>query len=528
MQSKIQIISTESEDASSHQTQAENEGSTFENAVTLTGFGKFNVILILVIIPGIWAPIFETTTMSYSFAAAHCDLKLSLEDKGYLNSITYLGMVLSAPVWGFLFDTLGRRKLLIGGYLLDALFVFISAFTQSFIPLMICKFFGGLIINGPYAAMITYVSEFHCFKYRPRIQLVIGTMNSLGSVALPLLAWWILPLALDLSFLNGYIKLHSWNVYLLICGLPAFYSGIAFLFLPESPKFLMTIGENEKALTVFQKVYSINTGKPADSFPIKQLVDETKINDDNKHGGHVTANRTKVQALKEGWQQITPLFYSPLVSKLFLVCFIQLCVIQSHNMIRLWTPQIFQAIDDYEHYYNGSSASLCTMLELLKPTPVSEECVVNLNNSKVYINSIIVAAVTMLGFGLTGFVINILGKKKLMIIFGFLAGVISCLLYLSQNTFTTVALSSIFTTLTSIYSYVVLAAIVDLFPTTLRTLTVALTMMMARAGAMCGNLLFPVLLRLGCEPPFFYIGVTIIVSAIFCFLMPNTDNKPLK
>lgn len=43
-----------------------------------------------------------------------------------------------------------------------------------------------------------------------------------------------------------------------------------------------------------------------------------------------------------------------------------------------------------------------------------------------------------------------------------------------------------------------------------RTLTVALTMMMARAGAMCGNLLFPVLLRLGCEPPFFYVGAVII------------------
>lgn len=57
----------------------------------------------------------------------------------------FVGMILSAPIWGFLFDTLGRRKLLIGGYLLDALFVFMSAFTQSVIPLMICKFFGGLM-----------------------------------------------------------------------------------------------------------------------------------------------------------------------------------------------------------------------------------------------------------------------------------------------------------------------------------------------------------------------------------------------
>ncbi|KAJ8919147.1 hypothetical protein NQ315_012133 [Exocentrus adspersus] len=505
----------------------EIEAATFEQAVTMTGFGKFNILLILLILPGMWAPIFETTTMSYSFAFAHCDLDLTLEDKGYLNSITYLGMVLSAPLWGFLFDTLGRRKLLIGGFLLDALFVIVSGFAQSTTALMACKFFGGLIINGPYAAMITYISEFHSSKYRSRIQLVIGTMNSLGSVALPLLAWLVLPQSLDVSLFNGYFKMHSWNFFLLASGLPALYSGIAFIFVPESPKFLMTVGKNKKALEIFQNVYSINTGKSADSFAIKELVDETKINEDNKHGGHVTANRTMVQALKEGWQQITPLFYPPFLSKFLLVCSIQFCVIQSLNILRLWTPQIFQAIEDYGQYNNGSSASLCTVIELLKPSHAATDCKINADNSGVYINSIIIAVVIMCGYGVTGFIINVLGKKRVMIIFSFLGGIASSSLYFSQNLFTTVALSSVFITLTSVCSYVLLAAIVDLFPTTLRTLTVALTMMMARAGAMIGNLLFPVLLRLGCEPPFFYIGSIIIISAVLCFLLPNTENKPL-
>lgn len=40
------------------------------------------------------------------------------------------------------------------------------------------------------------------------------------------------------------------------------------MFLPESPKFLMTTGRNEKALTIFRKVYRINTGEPEDSFPV--------------------------------------------------------------------------------------------------------------------------------------------------------------------------------------------------------------------------------------------------------------------
>lgn len=45
-------------------------------------------------------------------------------------------------------------------------------------------------------------------------------------------------------------------------------STIIFIFMPESPKFLMTIGQNEKALKVFQKIYSINTRKPPETFPV--------------------------------------------------------------------------------------------------------------------------------------------------------------------------------------------------------------------------------------------------------------------
>lgn len=34
---------------------------------------------------------FETTTMSLVFPAAQCDLDLSLQNKGTLNAVTYLG-----------------------------------------------------------------------------------------------------------------------------------------------------------------------------------------------------------------------------------------------------------------------------------------------------------------------------------------------------------------------------------------------------------------------------------------------------
>lgn len=68
-----------------------SQAADFETAITATGFGKFNVILIAVILPAAFSHVFETATMSYVLPVAQCDLSLSLQDKGTLNAITFAG-----------------------------------------------------------------------------------------------------------------------------------------------------------------------------------------------------------------------------------------------------------------------------------------------------------------------------------------------------------------------------------------------------------------------------------------------------
>lgn len=123
--------------------------------------------------PCCFCSVFSTTTMSLILPSAECDLNLSLVDKGTLNAVTYagkrtssdfnhhrdtnnnagvillyssfVGMISSAFLWGFLSDTLGRKKLLVYGYLLDAFFNVLVAFSQSFLLIMIFKFIGGFM-----------------------------------------------------------------------------------------------------------------------------------------------------------------------------------------------------------------------------------------------------------------------------------------------------------------------------------------------------------------------------------------------
>lgn len=505
---------------------SEHEPATFEEAITATKFGKFNIILALLSMVATLCTVFDTTTMSYGFVAAQCDLNLSLTDKGALNSMTYIGMITSALVWGFLFDVLGRKKLLSIGFLVDAIFVFMSAISQDLTLLLISKFLQGFIINGPFAALSTYMSEFHCSKYRPGFQLLIGTCISIGTIILPLIAWSILPHNMDFTIVN--LNFHSWNVFLAISGLPAFLSGLIFLFFPESPKFLMTCGENEKALAVFKKVYRLNTGLPEDTYPIKKLIEETKLTENNKHGGQITAQRTKAQALREGFQQIKPLFYRPYLTRILLSCGIVFSVHLSLNMLRLWLPQIFQLMTDYELAHNGSSASLCVMLTAETSTNgTTEECVVNNDNSTVYKNSAIVGFTSACGCMLVGSIIRLVGKKKLFLITTMLGSICCASIIFATNPAMALAGSSLFIASATVCNNVMTSIAVDLFPTSLRTLAVATGLMIGRIGGMTGTYIFPYLLESGCEPPFIVVASFLLAAFVLSIFLPDTDGKPL-
>ncbi|KAF7285170.1 hypothetical protein GWI33_011709 [Rhynchophorus ferrugineus] len=511
----------------------EEEPADFEKAIVAAGWGKFHIIVYLLSITCGWSSVFETTTMSYVFPAAECDLNLKLEHKGLLNAVTYIGMISSGFFWGYLCDTLGRKKVLVAGYFLDGLFMLLAATSQNFPILMTAKFFGGFIINGPFSALTSYLSELHCAKQRGQVQMVLGVIFSIAFLVLPLLAILVLPLDFKYVISENFV-IHPWNIYLFISAAVPLTSAISFIFLPESPKFLMTTGRNEKALQVFRKIYRLNTGKPESSYPVKVLVDEIAINQSKNHG-KMTANRTKKEALIEGWSQLKPLFKRPYLPKILFVCFIQFFSMTSLNTLRLWLPQLFQAVNDYQQFHD-ESAPLCDMMSVFKVNTnetedilqSSAECVVNTNNYSVYTNSMVVAAVSIGSYIVASGFINRIGKKHLYSFLGICSGSMALSLYFSRNVVTTLTLASLFVGTGSVMVNTLLAVIVDIFPTTLRTISVALAMMCGRTGAASGNIIFPLLLEAGCAPPFFFVGISSIGCALLGFLLPNTELKPLQ
>ncbi|KAB0802061.1 hypothetical protein PPYR_04247 [Photinus pyralis] len=507
-----------------------DSAANHEVAVKASSFGLFNVLVIAIMLPASLSSVFSTTSMSYVFPIAQCDLNLTVDDKGLLNSVTYFGMLSSGFLSGFLTDTLGRKKLMIYAFIFDGFVVIMCAFSKSFTYLTIVKFFEGFIENGGFAAVIAYTSEFNSAKFRPFIPLFNGIFVNSGAVVLPLMAWIIFTDSINISTFGGFIVLRSWNLFILATAIPSLMAGFLYILLPESPKFLMTVGKNDEALKTFNKMYKCNNGSTKGEYPIKALVDEPKLQGNEKLG-HVTSQRSNIQALKEGFRQIAAIFYRPNCINLIMVVIIQFGLLMGNNTLRLWLPQLFAAINDRSEVAKKEGFDLCRTLQTLIPnsTRSNGTCSVNYNNSEVYANNAICGAVAIVILLLSLPMVRLLGKK--IVLCGSALGSGLCLIiiaYYGNHITVTLTLSSIHIGFNYVAFNTLLSSIVDLFPTTLRAMAVASAMAFGRFGSSVGNIIFPALLGIGCLYPFLTIGGIILVSAFLAMLLPDSDMKALK
>nr|XP_024219749.1 synaptic vesicle 2-related protein-like [Halyomorpha halys] len=116
-----------------------------ETAITKTGWGKFSIALLLLAFPASCSSVFDSGSMSYLIPVASVDLGLAPNDRALLQSSCYAGMILSGMLWGFLSDAFGRKKLLVLGFLLDALMNVLAGAFPILSLMILFKFLAGFI-----------------------------------------------------------------------------------------------------------------------------------------------------------------------------------------------------------------------------------------------------------------------------------------------------------------------------------------------------------------------------------------------
>uniref|UniRef100_T1PCW5 Major Facilitator Superfamily protein n=1 Tax=Musca domestica TaxID=7370 RepID=T1PCW5_MUSDO len=500
------------------------EAITFSEALERTGYGKFNYLVIIVAGLILANVLLETSAVAFYMPVAHCDLELTNFRKGLLSAIGYVGMIISSHLWGFLADTKGRKRVikptLIAGFVVTV----ISSFAMDFWTMLCLRLINGIFVSGASATVYAYISEFHTDRTRSKAMMIASFIFAIGAMFMPFLSFAVInrEWSLPLPFMGLVYK--PWRLFVVVCGIPGLVCGIAMYFLPESPKFLLSINKQEETKEVLQKMYKVNGGK--EKLVIPHLLSEEDTDED------VESSKNKksygiLSFLQTMWNQTVPLFQRKYLRSTTIVCITQFWLYVITNGLYMWFPYIINAMGEFMKNNPGKNEYLCEIV-YYKNEHLNEnvdnstiiDCPDKLENTT-YMYSLLMEIIYVSTYAVITVIINRVSKKCIMVIMILTCS--SCGLAAIWLPYTSIsAILYVLLFLVGISINVLGAATVDLYPTKLRAMAMCVSLMMGRIGSVVGTNIVGALIADSCEMTFYISCFAMLSCAILILFLPRS------
>lgn len=166
---------------------------------------------------------------------------LSPKEVGVVISAGFAGQLLGALIFGFLAERIGRLRALTFCVAIYALMSVACIFTWSLHALVIFRFIQGIGVGGEVPVAATYINEFSSAKRRGRFFLLYELLFSIGLMASGFIGYLLVPV-------------YGWRVMFIIGAIPALLIAPLSLFLPESPRWLVSKNRLNQAKAIIEKM----------------------------------------------------------------------------------------------------------------------------------------------------------------------------------------------------------------------------------------------------------------------------------
>lgn len=267
---------------------------------------------------------------------------------------------------------------------------------------------------------------------------------------------------------------------MMICALPSLIIAIMLFFFPESPKYLIEVGENEWALDVLESIFQMNTGKPKHEYPIKSLKRKTIEGNMVSLRGLSFKTFSHLRLLiNEVLLQTQQLFQPPHRKNTILTCAIQFGLTASYYTLMNWFPEIFYRFEEYRKHFPDRETSLCVVSSVNIANGTDIFCGDAIDEN-VYWHTLIIGIACIPTSLILPACIHQLGAKFFIIFSMFIAGGVTVGLEFVVNPEQNLILSCVFEALTSLGISTIYCVMVDLFPTNLRVMAAALSLTFGR------------------------------------------------
>ncbi|CAH2040144.1 unnamed protein product, partial [Iphiclides podalirius] len=481
------------------------EKVSFEDALNMTGFGKFNYLMLALNGAIIMGMAFEIFSVSYLVPASACELETVSSQQGMMAGTPMFGIIVSSHFWGYMADTKGRRRILCWCLSLGFCTGALATLSPNWIVFTLLKFASSCGVAGTYALALALLSE--CTPERNRFTLIALT-SSIFLASTGLMAVISIPiLPLKFSYYIPYLNIHfnSWRLLNIIYSLPCALGALGLLLSHESPKYFLSVGKEDKALQVLRRIYAINHGEEKE-FKVKSVsLDEESV-----------AN--KVQGI---WSSIVsqtvPLLKPPLLRNTLLLSLLFVLVYFCLNPYMMWLPYVADGImRSMERGENN--LTFCQMLQTSLDASTEQTADCGLNKTAMTMVFSINLFLAILNCVLSA-IVNCCGRRTLLISIQLFSGVAGLFINLSTNWVLSLVLFIAF--VSGVLNFGFLSTFsVDIFPTYVKAMAVCLTLMVGRGSSVLGINILKQLLVTNCELSFYIFAGLTFVGGIIGFLLP--------
>ncbi|PZC84114.1 hypothetical protein B5X24_HaOG205836 [Helicoverpa armigera] len=401
-------------------------------------------------------PEYDTSTI-VSSVTSEWDL---ICNRTYLASLTQsmmqIGILAGSLLFGYLSDRHGRKLVVLISLFFEVVFVAVSAVVPYLWLFMICRFLIGVTLGGTMLCCYILLIELCGKSFRPYLSGLQEMPFLLAYFTLPIIAYFV----------------RDWRQLQLVTSVPWVIVIVYYWLIPESPRWLITVGRKKEAIDILTHIAKKNN-RPTDN--IEAIVEKVEL-------------LNKIDSKNQQKVTYIDLFRTPKIRVYTIIT----------ALIWMFCSHTFFGINQYIGRLQGN----------------------------LYLNVLLSAA--CLTPGLIIVIIATLHlRRKVSIISSFTTAAVSLLVFIfipsdmrtATLAFAIIGLIGAYTSFVQVYLYSS-----EIFPTVIRNTAVGFASMFARFG----GFIAPFVVNIGIEWVSILIFSSVAFSAaILCYFLPETKATTL-
>ncbi|NXA85027.1 SVOP protein, partial [Melanocharis versteri] len=218
---------------------------TVEEAVETIGFGRFHIVLFLIMGSTGVAEAMEIMLIAVVSPLIRCEWQLQDWQVALVTTMVFFGYMVFSIVLGLLADRYGRWKILLLSFLWAAYFSLLTSFAPSYIWFVFLRAMVGGGVSG------------HAQGREENKQIIAmcscsNPFLSLGKV------FWLAGSSLIIGLASVVNPTIGWRWLIRIASIPGILLILVFKFIPESARYNVSTGNTAAALATLQRIARMN------------------------------------------------------------------------------------------------------------------------------------------------------------------------------------------------------------------------------------------------------------------------------